>query len=47
MIEICKNIAINIFWVLAALFQVGLLAALLTGILSRLLEKISKKDGKE
>lgn len=47
MIEICKQLTINIFWVLAAIFQVTLIAVLVIGILSNLIEKLNKKDGEE
>ena len=42
MIEFCKNIAINIFWMLAAVFQIGLLVVLIIGILSRIFSKIAE-----
>jgi putative effector of murein hydrolase LrgA (UPF0299 family) len=47
MIEICKQLTINIFWVLAAIFQVTFIAVLVIGILSNLIEKLNKKDGEE
>lgn len=47
MIEICKQLTINIFWVLAAIFQVTFIAVLVIDILSNLIEKLNKKDGEE
>ena len=47
MIEICKQLTINIFWVLAAIFQVALIAVLTIGILSNILDKLTKKEDEE
>lgn len=47
MIELCKQLTINIFWVLAALFQVTLVVILIMGITSNLLKKMSKKEDEE
>ena len=47
MIEICKQLTINIFWVLSAIFQVTLIAALVIGILSNIVDKLSKKEDEE
>lgn len=47
MIELCKQLTINIFWVLAALFQVTLVVLLIMGIMSNILKKISKKEDEE
>ena len=47
MIEICKQITINIFWVLAAIFQVTFVTAIIVGVLNSILEKIHKRDEEE
>ena len=47
MIEICKQLTINIFWVLAAIFQVTFIAVLVIGILSNIVDKFSKKEDEE
>ena len=47
MIELCKQLTINIFWVLAALFQVTLVVILIMGITSNVLKKMSKKEDEE
>ena len=46
-IDFCKTLAINIFWVLAALVQVLLVAAIIIGILNSLLDNFPHKDGDE
>ncbi len=44
MIEICKAISINIFWVLTAIFQIGLVTILVLAIIGKVIEKVGKKD---
>ena len=43
MIELCKTLTINIFWVLAAILEVIMLVLLILGILSSFLNLL--KDG--
>ena len=47
MVEICKQITINIFWVLTAIFQVAFVTAIIVGVLSNFLEKLHKEDEDE
>lgn len=49
MIEICKTLTINIFWVLAAVIEVIMLTLLVIGIINTVLERLldNNKEGKE
>lgn len=44
MIEICKTLAINIFWVLAAVIEVIALLLLVLGLLSSIVGHLHKGD---
>ena len=43
-IEFCKTIAINIFWVLAAVIEVIALLLLVLGLISNVIDHLHKED---
>ena len=47
MIEFCRNLAINIFWVLTAVFQVWLVLTLIMWIITKILKHLPGKKDEE
>ena len=47
MVEVCKNLAINLFWVMAAAFELIIFSAMIIGLLSSIFKHLSDKDDKK
>ena len=47
MVEVCKNLAINLFWVMTAVFELVIFSAMVIGLLSSIIKHLSNKDDKK
>ena len=44
MVEICKNLAINLFWVMTAVFELIIFSAMVIGLISSIFKHLGNKD---
>ena len=47
LVDFCKELAVNLFWVLAAVIEVLMAVILILGLLSSLLGHLHHEDGEE